>query len=91
MNNNTYTPYDYVQSGFNGFLSRRIGSTDDVTLTGLSNNSSRNEINFDQTTATGSLGSVIGVNGINLDGPNKRIAILDDLGTEVGWIGNISE
>jgi len=84
-------PYDYTASGFNGFLSRRIRRPDAVTLSGLSNDSPRREVNFDTTSTSGSLGDVISVTGIKLDGPNKRIAISDDLGTEVGWIGNIGD
>lgn len=90
-NSSTYQPYDYAAAGFNGFLSRRISAPNAVTLNGLSNDAPLQEVNFDQMTASGSLGDVISVNGIKLDGPNKRIAILDDLGTEVGWIGNIGD
>ena len=83
--------YDYIASGFNGFLSRRIRRPDASMLQGLSNDTPRREINFDRTTTSGSLGDVISVTGIKLDGPNRRIAIIDELGTETGWIGNIGD
>lgn len=84
-------PYDYTDSGLNGFLSRRIRRPDAVTLNGLSNNSPRKEMDFDQMSTSGTLGDIISVNGIKLDGPNRRIAITDELGVEVGWIGNIGD
>lgn len=84
-------PYDYTNSGFNGFLSRRIRRPNAVTLQGLSNDTPRKEIDFDKTSTSGSLGDVISVTGIKLDGPNRRIAISDELGVEVGWIGNIGD
>lgn len=40
---------------------------------------------------SGNLGDNIQVGGIRLDGANRRIVIVDELGTEVGWIGNIGD
>lgn len=88
---NKNVPYDYTSSGFNGFLSRRIRRPDAVTLTGLSNDTPRREIDFDKTTTSGALGDVISVTGIKIDGPNRRISIEDELGTEVGRIGRIND
>lgn len=67
--------YDYIASGFNGFLSRRIRRPDASTLQGLSNDTPRREINFDRTTTSGSLGDTFTIGSIFLDGSRGRIDI----------------
>ena len=85
------TQYSYMDSGLNGFFSRRIGRPDAVTLNSLSNSLPRKEMDFDHMSTSGTLGDIISVNGIKLDGPNRRISIMDDLDIEVGRIGNLSD
>lgn len=87
----TSNPIDYGNSGFNGFLSRSIKSNPTVmTLQQMSGLAGSNMINFDQTQTSGSLGDKIQVGGIIIDGTNRRIVLLDETNTEVGWIGNLN-
>lgn len=81
--------YTYLDSGLNGFLSRRIQRPEALTLIGLSNSRPRREVDFDQMSASGTVGDVISVTGIKIDGPNRRISIMDELDVEVGRIGNL--
>lgn len=85
------TPYTYLDAGFNRFFSRSLGSNPaNGNLTAMSNGAGSNTLNFDQMRTSGSLGDKIQVGGITIDGTNRRIAIIDESGQEVGWIGNIT-
>ena len=83
--------YSYADAGFNRFLNRSINASQGSTLRAITSSSPRKELNFDQMQTSGNLGDKIQVGGITLDGKKRRIVIVDELGTEVGWIGNVSE
>lgn len=84
-------PYTYESAGFTPFFNRRLGSINAPTLGTISNQSGANYVNFDHMQTSGSLGDKYQVgNGLILDGPNHRIAVVDEAGVEVGWVGNIT-
>lgn len=85
------TRYSYSDAGYNAFMSRSLSSNSAMTLRSISNSSPRREINFDQMQTSGNLGDKIQVGGIILDGTNRRLVIVDELGVEVGWVGNIGD
>lgn len=90
-NSQTSNPYTYLDAGFNRFFSRGLDSNPaNNSLMAMSNGSGSNTLNFDQMRTSGSLGDKIQVGGIIIDGTNRRIAIIDESGQEVGWIGNIT-
>lgn len=90
-NSQTSSPYTYLDAGFNRFFSRSIASNPaNSTLLSMSNNSSRNMLNFDQLQTGGSLGDKIQVGGITIDGTNRRIVIKGTDNVDMGWIGNLN-
>lgn len=90
-NKQTSSPYTYLDAGFNRFFSRSISSNPaNGSLLAMSNGAGSNTLNFDQMRTSGNLGDKIQVGGVIIDGTNRRIAIIDENGQEVGWIGNIS-
>lgn len=91
MDNKNDQRYTYTEAGFNAFLNRSLSSRQGNGLRSLSASVPRKEINFDQMQTSGNLGDKIQVGGIQLDGTNRRIVIIDELGVEVGWIGNIGD
>lgn len=83
---------DYTTAGFNSFFSRSIGSRNYDTLPGASSAATidnSQEINYDNSPTTGSLGSKIQIgDSIVLDGNNEKISILDGT-NEVVRIGEL--
>jgi len=88
---NKPTSLNYLNSGINKFFSRSIMNNSSTTLQEVSQVAGSNEINFDRTPTSGSLGDKIQVGGVIIDGVNRRIAIQDESGVEVGWIGNLDD
>lgn len=91
-NKQTSNPYTYLDAGFNRFFARSIDSNPaNGNLLSMSNGAGSNMLNFDQMRTSGSLGDKIQVGGVIIDGTNRRIAIIDESGQEVGWIGKITD
>lgn len=90
---NGKTPYTYTDSGFNSFMQRSIDSGAYFTLSQTASEFRKvnnQQINFDQQQTTGSLGDIIQVGDIDINGRDRRISIYDDGRTnEVGRIGNL--
>lgn len=83
-------PYDYTTAGFDTFLDRSIDSNSAVTLDSQPQAQSR-QINYDQSQVSGSLGDILSIGGIQLDGQKRRITIYDENANESVWIGDIDE
>ena len=79
--------YDYIQAGFDGFLSRSI---DDFTQVNLSSPGPQTtSIRYDSAQVTGPVGDTYRVGKIFFDGAKGRISIYDDNGNEVVRIGEL--
>lgn len=82
----------YGNAGFNGFFSRSIASSNSNSLPQVASNyqqGNSQEINYDNSQTTGTLGSKIQIgNSIILDGNNERISIVDG-SNEVVRIGEL--
>lgn len=81
--------YTYRDAGFNGFLNRSLNARPGSNLRTISQGAARKEINFDYMQTSGNLGDKIQVGGIHINGSDRRIVIIDELGNEVGWIGKL--
>lgn len=81
-------PYDYTTAGFDSFLTRSIDSTGTLNLA-QATVSQTQEINYDQSPASGSLGNILKIGNIQLDGSSGIISILDENGLEAIRIGNL--
>jgi hypothetical protein len=79
--------YDYTTSGFDGFLSRSVGSPqqDNLSTGGVQSN----QIAYDRMQVSGALGDSIQVGKIRIDGVKGRISVSDDNGNEVIRIGEL--
>ena len=62
---------NYEDLGFNKFLQRSIRSVQ-------TSQAPSSDLNFDQVQTSGSLGSVIQVGDINIDGVNRRVEIREN-------------
>lgn len=84
--------YDYTTAGFNGFLSRALNANPFAqTLSDNPTNSSGTELNFDQQPVSGSLGNILQIGTIHIDGTTGRISVFDNNGNEVGRIGDLGD
>lgn len=79
--------YTYVNSGFDGFMSRSIDDLAQVNLDSPGPISTA--IPFDRGQQSGSLGNAIQIGSITLDGVKGRISITDDSGNVVVLIGEL--
>lgn len=83
----------YTGVGFNRFFRRTIIS--DPNATTLSNSQSivknNNQMNFDSQQVSGSLGDILRVGKINLDGKEARISLFDERNSEVLRIGKLGD
>jgi len=68
---------NYEDLGFNKFLERQISSQNSDTQQGQVYAASSN-INFDDAQTSGSLGDIIQVGNIKIDGSNGRIEMTED-------------
>lgn len=79
--------YDYIDAGFDAFLSRSVDSISQVNLDSTGPVSTAQA--YDRGQATGSLGDSIKVGKIQLNGVTGRISVFDDNGNEVVRIGEL--
>lgn len=88
MDDQTQQPdYDYSAAGFDDFMSRSI----DSGAQGSAPIPVR-QVNFDQQQISGSLGDILRIGSIFLDGVTGRISIYDgDTKNEVVRLGKISD
>lgn len=91
----SYYADDYSALGFNSFLSKSIDvqgqvvpDPTQVTL-GSPKQYSNNSINYDFSQTSGSLGDIIRIGSINLDGRRGRISFIDEFGNEALILGNL--
>lgn len=87
MQDANFKQYSYIEAGFNGFFSRSIGGNAQAkTLSSLSYGRTSG-LNFDQTQVSGSLGDVIPVGLVKIDGREGRIDIQDESGNVIARFG----
>lgn len=73
--------FDYLSQGFDRYLQRTINTA----------GQGRRILNFDQMQVSGSLGDVIKIGNINLDGRTGRISIQDGAGNEIVRLGKTDD
>lgn len=81
--------FNYLKSGFTSFFKRSIadnGMTGIRSLRGV--RASKTELNLDETNVSGSLGDVINVGLVQIDGKTGRVNITTDQGEVTGYFGN---
>lgn len=86
--NNRYT---YAQAGFNAFMTRSLKSNPGAqTLMGRPSTGSPGTINFDMLNSSGAITDNLRIGAkLEAQGNLGRIAVKDDHGNEVGWIGDL--
>ena len=83
--------YTYRDAGFNRFLRRSISSNPDaVNLKSVARGSTR-QLNFDNAQISGSLGDVLRVGRITIDGKEGRQSIFDERQNEVLRLGDLGD
>jgi hypothetical protein len=81
--------YDYIEAGFDGFLSRSI---DDVSQTNLDSSGPVSTAQaFDRTQVTGQLGDTLQIGKVKIDGVKGRVSITDDSNNEVARFGELDD
>jgi len=82
--------YTYENAGFNSFMSRSLKSNPAASSVqdGIAVGSGK-PVNFDLQQMFGSLGNVIDLGRLKLDGVAGRVVTIDANGVESGWIGEI--
>jgi len=75
--------YNYESAGFNSQLSRGPSGK------GITPDLPPGHAKFDNTGVSGSLGDVLQVGRIQIDGVNGAIRIFDDRGNQIGVIGEL--
>lgn len=81
--------YSYTDSGLDGFLSRSI---DDLSQVNLSSQGPQSmSMAYDRAQVTGSLGNIIQIGKVRVDGVTGRISIVDDSGNETVRIGELDD
>lgn len=82
--------YDYTQAGFNGFLSRsKKANPLAMSLGDGASQGSGGTINLDRQQIGGSLGNILPLGRIILDGVTGRIRIQDEHQVDTTWLGNL--
>jgi hypothetical protein len=76
--------YDYTQAGFDNFLTRSIDNTGSTGTAATSR-----QLNFDSMQTSGSLGNLLKVGNITLDGIKGQIYATDDAGNIFFIIGEL--
>lgn len=79
--------YDYVDAGFDSFLSRSVDNLSQLNLD--SQGPASTQTRYDSSQASGAIGDSIRVGRILIDGTSGRISIYDEIGNEVGRIGEL--
>lgn len=86
MNNADNKRYTYQDAGFNRFFKRSIGSSPDtVNLQSVSG--PNRQLNFDDVQVSGSIGDVLRLGKINLDGKKGNLSFYDDRDEAVATMG----
>jgi hypothetical protein len=83
--------YDYTNAGFDPFLTRSIDTIGAPNLQLTGDAAPSQELNYDQSQTSGSLGSALQIGNIILDGTTGRISIIDENGNTVVEIGDIGD
>lgn len=83
-NLDTTSIFDYGSAGFDAFLNRSIDQTSGYypTLNTIPAVNTGMQLNYDQNQITGSLGDVLQIGGILIDGRNRKISIADEQNNE---------
>ncbi len=68
-------PYDYIQAGFDNFLSRSIDNLNQVNLD--SSGPLSTSMRFDSAQVSGALGDILKVGRININGVDGQITVSD--------------
>lgn len=92
---NKPTSLSYIDSGFNRFFSRSIGSDSSThNLHTVSQVAGSKDLNFDQYSVSGSVGDKFTIgnakNGIILNGPDVKIEMVSE-GSTVGVMGRLDD
>ena len=88
----TTKPYSYQEAGFNRFFRRTLGSNSQaVSLRSSSSATSSNQLNFDELQVSGSLGDILKIGLITLNGKLGRQSVHDELGNEVLRLGKLED
>jgi len=83
--------YTYRDAGFNRFFRRSIGSNPDaVNLKSVMRGASQ-QLNFDNAQISGSLGDVLKVGRITIDGKQGRQSIFDERSNEILRLGDLGD
>lgn len=84
--------YSYSDSGYDDFMSRSIeGATAANLDQSTSGGGSSRQLNFDAAQVSGSLGDILKVGNVLINGQRGRITIEDDSGNTVAIFGELEE
>lgn len=89
--NNDNKKYTYREVGFNRFFRRSLNSNPEAnTLSGVGGGQSR-QLKFDDMQISGSLGDILRIGRILLDGKIGRQSIMDERNNEVLRLGDLGD
>lgn len=92
MNNGNNERHTYRSVGFNRFFRRSLNSNPDaVNLKSISGGGTSRQLNFDDAQVSGSLGDILRIGRINLDGKLGRQSIMDERNNEVLRLGDLGD
>lgn len=94
MNNGSnYTPqhHTYRDVGFNRFFKRSINSNPDAVNLNSVGGGGNKQIAFDDVQVSGSLGDILRIGRITLDGKLGRESIFDERNNEVLRLGDLGD
>lgn len=91
MNGDSKNQHTYREAGFNRFFRRSLNSNPNaVNLKGTATGSTR-QLNFDEQQVSGSLGDILRIGRIILDGKLGRQSINDERNNEVLRLGDLGD
>lgn len=83
--------YTYADAGFNGFMSRSLKAVSVAqTLSDGASTSSGTILNFDRQQVAASLGNILTLGRVSIDGVAGRIIVSDQNGVQTGWFGDLT-
>lgn len=91
-----YSP-NYNTAGYNSYMTKSIDLTNQLPVNpqiatlNTPQQYSTNNLNYNNSQTTGSLGDIIQVGNITIDGSQGRISIFDGTDTEVVRIGSLDD
>ena len=92
MSQESSQDYSYRDAGFNRFFRRTLNSNSGaINLKSVSTGAGSNQLNFDNAQVSGSLGDLLQIGRISLDGKIGRQSIRDELGNEVLRLGELED